>query len=183
MVTPRIASTINYTVTPTDNTGIYRLVVAIDSHPPITLQSTDFLFLARLGKIINYNLMPYHKASKLCDQISNGKIPMGSLSNYYLYPGLAYRVVLSYRSDSGVVCAHFTTPQEAYSSPLIQKEITEAYEKYAYKYDYNQFLLAMERGKPYTILHCTIVHGRITQRGHLSRFPTQNIMEVDSHVF
>jgi len=179
----RNAKTVEYTVSPIDCTGIYRLVVTIDNHPPITIQSSDFLFLARLGRVINYNQMPYNKAQKLCNTVSNGNIPMGSLPFCYLYPGLAYRVVLAYRSDSGVVCAHYLTPQEAYNSPLIQSEIAEAYEKNGYKYDYNQFLLAMERGKPYTILRCTIVYGRITNRGHLSRFPTQNIMEVDSHVF
>lgn len=178
----RYAKTVEYTVAPIDSTGIYRLSVTIDSHPPITIQSLDILLLARLGRLITYNKMLHHKASELCDQISNGKIPMGSLPNYYLYPGLAYRVVISYRSDNGVVCAHYTTPQEAFNSTHSQKEIIEAYEKYGYKYDYNQFLSAMERGKPYTILHCTIVYGRITHRGDLSRCPTQSIMEV-SHVF
>lgn len=167
MNTAKFAKTVTYTVSPADGTGFYRLSITVDNNAPITLQSVDILLLAGLGRIIAYNKMPYHKASKLCEMVIQGEIPMGVLPIEYLYPGPAYRVILSYGACNGLICAHYFTPEEAYNSTLIQQEIAEACEKFTCKYEYDKYLSAVVQGKAYTIGHYTILHGRITRVGNL----------------
>lgn len=168
---PRIARKADYTVTPIQTTGTFQLTVTIDRNPPITLQNTDFLLLARLGSIITYNLMLYPKALQLCQSVQQGKIPQGHLPNTILYPRLAYRVMFGYRNHKGTVCNHYATAGEAYNSPIIQKEIAEAASAYGQHHDYAKCIATVEQGLPYTILHYTLMHSRIATSGNIRGYP------------
>ncbi len=171
MTSTKISNHIDYTVTPTDSDALYQLTVTIDRKPPIILQSNNSLLLARLGRVITYNHMPYDKTLRLVNIVASGQIPQGHIPNTYLYPLLAYRVVIGSVIMHGAVCSHYATAEDAFNDPLIQQDLAEAANKYGYHYDFSTYLDTVNKGLPFRLLHYTILHSRISNAGAIHGYP------------